>query len=289
MDPRLLAVSDQTAAVVALLRRARRPLVAYADLLEEAGSASALLEEEQGLLAAQLVAEAAVEVATWNEQGIQVTTLLEVDYPANLRSVYDRPPLLFVRGQLGASAARSIAVIGSRRASPTGLARAQAAVEKLVESGYTVMSGLAAGIDTMAHTAALDHGGLTVAVIGTGLHHAYPPQNFHLQERIAHTGAVISQFWPEAGPQRPNFPLRNAVMSGLSLATLVVEASHTSGARTQIRAALAHARPVFLADQLLDQEWARTAAARPGVQVVRSPAELIEKLTQLTTTDALIA
>jgi DNA processing protein len=135
----------------------------------------------------------------------------------------------------------------------------------------------------------LDCGGRTIAVIGTGLEHAYPPQNALLQRTIAEKGVVVSQFLPAAGPDRPNVPLRNAVMSGLALATLVVEASQTSGARTQLRSALAHGRPVLLAGALLDQRWARDFATRPGVYVVRSRSELSDVLARLSDTDALVA
>jgi DNA processing protein len=127
-----------------------------------------------------------------------------------------------------------------------------------------------------------------VAVVGTGLQHAYPPQNATLQERIAAECAVVSSFWPETGPVRRNFPLRNAVMSGLSLATIIVEATQTSGARTQARAALAHGRPVLLAAKLLEQPWAQDLAARPGVHVVQSLHELEEALAALSSTDALV-
>jgi len=113
-----------------------------------------------------------------------------------------------------------------------------------------------------------------IAVIGTGLRHAYPPRNASLQRRIAAKGAVISQFWPNTPPSRQNFPHRNVVMSGLALATIVVEATHTSGARSQARAALAHGRPVLLVAKLLDQRWAGELAARPGVYVIRSLPEL---------------
>jgi DNA processing protein len=109
-----------------------------------------------------------------------------------------------------------------------------------------------------------------------------------LQERIAAECAVVSSFWPETGPARRNFPLRNAVMSGLSLATIIVEATQTSGARTQARAALAHGRPVLLAAKLLEQPWAQDLAARPGVHVVQSLHELEEALAALSSTDALV-
>jgi DNA processing protein len=281
--------ATQAAALVALLRRGQRPWNVYADLVEDARDALPILQEEQGLLAGQLVEAAAAEIDRWSEQGMRLLTVLDRDYPENLRAAHDRPPLLFVAGELEPGDARSVAVIGTRKPSPAGLARARAIAAHLVASGYTVASGLAAGIDTAAHTAALSHGGRTIAVIGTGLRRSYPPSNAALQQRIATTSAVISQFWPEAPPSRASFPLRNAVMSGLTLASVVVEATHTSGARTQARFALSHGRPVLLVDSLLDQPWARELAERPGTYVVHSPAELTAVVERLTAADTLVA
>jgi DNA processing protein len=158
----------------------------------------------------------------------------------------------------------------------------------LTSAGYVVVSGLAAGIDTAAHEAALATGGRTVAVIGTGLRHSYPPQNAQLQRRIAAEGAVVSQFWPEQPPTRLSFPRRNAVMSGCALGTVVVEASPRSGARLQTRLALAHGRPVFLWRALLDQPWALELAQRPGVYVIDEPGQIVETVERLDTTDALV-
>jgi len=281
--------SSETVGLVALLRAATRPPAAYAERLEEMESARAILEQEHGLLAGQLFDDATAEVSGWHSEGFRLVSLLDPDYPENLRAVYDRPPLLFVKGQLDPGDSRSVAVIGSRRASVQGLDRAGAITERLIDHGYTIVSGLAAGIDTVAHTAALDRGARTIAVIGTGLRHVYPPENLSLQQRIAASGAVVSQFWPESGPTRRSFPLRNAVMSGLALATIVVEASQTSGARTQVRAALRHGRPVLLAGALLNQPWAREAAERPGVSVIRSLEELDHALSRISTSDALVA
>ena len=151
-----------------------------------------------------------------------------------------------------------------------------------------MVSGLAAGIDTAAHEAALAAGGRTVAVIGTGLRHSYPPENAALQRRIAAEGAVVSQFWPDAPPSRTTFPLRNAVMSGLALGTVVVEASFRSGARLQARLALAHGRPVFLWRAVLDEPWAREVAQRPGVHVIDEPAQVMETVERLNAMDALV-
>ncbi|HEY1568569.1 MAG TPA: DNA-processing protein DprA, partial [Solirubrobacteraceae bacterium] len=144
------------------------------------------------------------------------------------------------------------------------------------------------GIDTAAHEAALAAGGRTVAVIGTGLHHSYPPENEALQRRIGAEGAVVSQFWPDAAPSRTSFPRRNGVMSGLALGTVVVEASFRSGARLQARLALAHGRPVFLWSAVLGEPWAREFAERPGVYVVDEAAQVMETVERLDAMDELV-
>jgi DNA processing protein len=283
-----MAEQGGTAALVALLRGGRRPWREYAAHLEEPGGIQALLGEELGLLADEQVQLAVCDLERWTEQGIRACSVLDPDYPANLRAVHDRPPLIFIAGRLQESDSRAVAIIGSRQASPSGVGRARAIAKQLVADGYTVASGLAAGIDSAAHHAALDSGGRTIAVIGTGLLKSYPPQNAALQRRIATECAVISQFWPEAPPTRKSFPLRNAVMSGMSLATVVVEASPTSGARTQARLALAHGRPVLLVDSLLSQDWAKQLATRPGTHVVGSPAEVTEVVERITAPGTLV-
>jgi DNA processing protein len=278
----------ESAALVLLLREGERPWRQYAEAIEEAGGAMAILEQEQGLLAQQQLGPVTAEIERWRESGMRLLTVLDPDYPENLRAVHDRPPLIFVAGRLTPGDARSLAVVGAREASERAVRAAGAVAQHLVRRGYTVISGLATGIDTAAHTAALAAGGRTVAVIGTGLLRAYPPQNAALQRRIAVEGAVVSQFWPDAPPSRHSFPMRNAVMSGMSLATVVVEASHTSGSRMQARLARAQGRPVFLRHTLLTQPWARELAARPGTHVVSSPGEITDVIERLTSTGALI-
>jgi DNA processing protein len=283
--------SLENAALVLLLRQGKRSSQAYAELVEEAGSAVAVLEREelqQGLFGPDL-APTMAEIQAWEARGIDLVSVLDPRYPENLLAVHDRPALLFVAGALGRGDARSLAVIGSRRASSDGLAAAKDIAEHLVERGYSVTSGLAAGIDTVAHRASLDRGGRTVAVIGTGVLRSYPPQNAELQRQIADDSAVVSQFWPEAPPSRRSFPMRNAVMSGMSLGTVIVEASHTSGARVQGRLALAQGRPVFLREALLKQDWARELATRAGTHIVKAPEEITSTIELLTGLDPLVA
>jgi DNA processing protein len=146
-----------------------------------------------------------------------------------------------------------------------GIARA------LAGQGVTVIAGLALGIDTAAHRAALVAGGRTVAIIGTGINRVYPAENRALYEEIAARGLLLSQFWPDAPAQRHTFLMRNATMSGYGLATVVVEAGEHSGARAQARIAVEHGRPVILTDLVVQRnEWARSLVTRPGVHVADS-------------------
>jgi DNA processing protein len=290
----------ETAALVALLRRGCQTWPIYAELVEQAGSARSVLGQEfaeheprqTNLLPddpSTDVERAAADVAAWESTGLRLVTVLDPDYPLNLRGVHDRPPLIFVAGVLEPTDKLSLAVVGSRRASPEAIDRAGAIAEHLTATGYAVASGLAAGIDTAAHTAALACHGRTFAVIGTGLHHVYPPENAALQREIATRGAVISQFWPDAPPTKHGFPTRNALMSGLTLGTVIVEASHRSGARAQAGRALRHGRPVFLAESLLSQTWARELAERPGTHVYTAPSQITDVIARIFSDGALVA
>lgn len=279
-------VAQRTAAV-ALLRNGRRPWSFYADALEEARDPHGLLQDEHGLLADRLLEEVIPEIARWEREGLTLLTVLDADYPPNLRAVHDRPPLIFVSGRLESTDERAVAVIGARRASAQGLCLARDVTSELCRWGFTVVSGLAKGVDSAVHCEALQHG-RTLAVVGTGVNRFYPPQNRDLQLRIASAGAVISPFWPDAPPTRKSFPQRNAVMSGLSLATVIVEAGPASGTRVQARLALAHGRPVLLLESLLNQPWASELAARPGAHVIAGPEEAAPLVERLSSVDSLV-
>ena len=292
----------ETAALIALLRRGNSPWHQQAALVEEAGSAAAVLSGEHvgptetpaqplfptdDIVAADLQA-IEDEVGQWEAEGMRVVSVLDDEYPENLRAVFNRPPLLFIRGELVDQDIRSVAIVGTRRASKTGEERASEIARHMAEAGFTIFSGLAAGIDMASHRGALAVGGRTVAVLGTGLRRFYPASNAELQREIAAKCAVVSQFWPDQPPTKTTFPRRNITMSGLSLATVVVEASHTSGARMQARLALEHGRPVVLLDSLVEQhEWARTYAQRPGTHVVSDPGEISALIEHLAFAEAL--
>lgn len=199
----------------------------------------------------------------------QLVTVLDEDYPANLRLIYNLPPFLFFRGKLRRDDAKSVAVVGTRDASNEGLRRSAKLARSLADRNVAVLSGLAKGVDTAAHEATLDAGGRTIAVLGTGILRAYPKENAELAERIvAQGGALVSQFWPDQAPTRYTFPRRNVVTSGLSQGTVVIEASSTSGAKMQARLALEHGKQVFLLRTLVtSQPWAQNYLARGAIEV----------------------
>ncbi|MDP9233614.1 MAG: DNA-processing protein DprA [Actinomycetota bacterium] len=215
-------------------------------------------------------------------QGISLVTVLDDEYPANLREIYNRPPFLFVRGRMRTDE-RAVAIVGTRRASDRGRKVASELATELSRHDVTVLSGLALGIDGAAHTATLDAGGRTVAVLGTGILKVYPTEHAELAERIVKNGgALVSQFWPDAPPTRYSFPMRNVVMSGMAMGTVVVEASSTSGARMQARLALEHGKQLFLLEELvLQEEWARRYSERMATTVVRSVEDVLAVLDRL--------
>lgn len=212
-------------------------------------------------------------VTHWTEHlarhDAHLVTVLDDNYPTNLRMVHDHPPFLFVRGNLEPSDERAIAVVGTRKPSDEGVRAAQQIAGSLAERGVTVVSGMAAGIDTAAHREVLRVGGRTLGVFGTGIDRVYPAENRTLAKDIAASGATLSQFWPDMAPTRWSFPVRNIVTSGLSLGTVVVEAGPTSGARQQAEHALRHGKRLYLLRGLVeDQHWAKELAGRPGVLAI---------------------
>ncbi|MFF3639058.1 DNA-processing protein DprA [Streptomyces sp. NPDC002250] len=209
-------------------------------------------------------ARVATELEAAEKAGARLVTVLDSDYPANLRLVPNLPPFLFHLGDLEEKDARSAAIVGTRNASEDGMRRAARMARLLVAEDVVIFSGLAKGIDTAAHTATLDAGGRTVAVMGTGIAaKIYPAQNKGLATRIvAEGGALVSQFWPTSAPATWTFPRRNVVTSGSTMGSIVIEASSTSGAKMQARIAHEHGKQVFLIKSLATSEpWAAKMVA----------------------------
>jgi DNA processing protein len=219
------------------------------------------------------------EIVRADDVDASLVTVLDDAYPANLRVIYNLPPFLFYRGQLERADARSVAVVGTREASDEGLSSARKMARLLVQANVTVLSGLALGIDAAAHEEALASGGKTIAVLGTGILRSYPKENAELADRIASSGALVSQFWPSQPPTRYSFPRRNVVTSGLSQGTVVIEASKTSGAKMQARLALEHGKRVFLVSRLVtSQPWAQKYVRDRGAIEVTEVDDVLRRL-----------
>jgi DNA processing protein len=194
--------------------------------------------------AARRAAEA--EAIAARRLGIEIVGCDDDHYPLWLRRTCTPPPVLWVKGTLvPEEGATSLAVVGSRAASPLGLAFARRLSDELASAGLVVVSGLARGIDSAAHRGCLDAGGRTVAVLGSGLDRIYPPENTGLAAQVEERGAVVSEFPLGTGPLRPHFPRRNRLIAGWSRAVVVVEAGSRSGALSTARAALDEGRDVM--------------------------------------------
>lgn len=185
------------------------------------------------------------DIEKLDELGARVITRWHDDYPRNLLSIYDPPALLFVRGTLKPEDDISVAVVGSRACSDYGQKMTVNITRDLVKAGLCIVSGLARGIDTVCHKTALKAGGRTIGVLGCGLDINYPSENKDLVEKMALQGAVISEFRLGIEPLRTNFYRRNRIVSGLSKAVLVVEASRRSGSLITVNHALDQGRDVF--------------------------------------------
>lgn len=201
-------------------------------------------------------------------------------YPGLLSRIADPPGVLFVRGRLEPCDALAVAVVGARNASPYGKRVAWQLAGGLARAGYTVISGLARGIDAAAHRGALDAGGRTIAVLGTGVLEIYPPEHEQLAAEVMARGAVVSEAPPLAEAHAGAFPQRNRIVSGLSLGTVVVEAAERSGALITARLATEQGREVFAVPGPIDSRTSRGCHGliRDGAKLVESVDDVLEEL-----------
>ncbi|MFO0837244.1 MAG: DNA-processing protein DprA [Phycisphaerae bacterium] len=194
---------------------------------------------------AEAEAGAEAEIATARELGARILCRADTDYPPGLAKIDDPPIVLYIRGEFRPTDAIAIAVVGSRRCSIYGSEQARRFGELLAGAGFTVVSGLARGIDAFAHHGAVDAGGRSIAVMGCGLTDVYPPENRALAERLLDSGAWISELPLKATVRAGNFPGRNRIIAGMTLGTLVIEAAARSGALITARLASEYNREVF--------------------------------------------
>jgi DNA processing protein len=214
--------------------------------------------------------------------GVQVVGRDEGGYPQRLRQIFDPPLVLFVRGRLeaGDDGAQTLSIVGARAATGLGRAFARELAASLAAEGLSVVSGLARGIDAAAHEGALDAGGRTVAVLGSGLDRLYPPEHEPLAAAIANRGAVVTEFPLGTGPRKGHFPRRNRLIAGWGRAVVVVEAGARSGALVTARLALDEGREVMAVPGHPSEPGAEgsNALLRDGAALVRGPADVLAEL-----------
>ncbi len=185
------------------------------------------------------------EIQNLKRLGFKLVSMVDKDYPKNLYKIYYPPPILYVQGEILPGDAIALAIVGTRTADRYGRLLTERFASELASMGITVVSGMARGIDSVAHGAALKSGGRTIAVLGSGLDVIYPPENKNLYNQISENGAVISEFPLGSEPDAVNFPKRNRIISGLSLGVLVIQAPEKSGSLITASFALEQNREVF--------------------------------------------
>jgi DNA processing protein len=223
--------------------------------------------------------QARAEVARAEREGVSIVTSGDPAYPPRLRRIYDYPPLLYIKGTLTPEDV-PVAVVGSRNASPYGRYVTERLCRELAHRGVTVVSGLARGIDTCAHRGALSGRGRTIAVLGCGIDVVYPPENRKLHGEIVAGGAVVTEFPFGTEPDRPHFPARNRIISGLSLGVLIVEAGEKSGSLITAQCALDQGREVFAVPGGIDLPGSRgtNKLLRQGAKLVESAEDILEEI-----------
>ncbi len=260
----------------------------YFGSLEDAGTADSTDLKRAGLDGGSIKAITSwrpkisleAEMEKLDRYGVKVFTCHDPDYPSRLKEIYDYPPILYIRGSLLPEDEWCLAVVGTRRATVYGRQVTEEIVADLARSKITIVSGLAKGIDSVAHHSALEAGGRTIAVCACGLDIVYPGENANLARSIIQQGALISEYPLGTRPKADNFPRRNRIMSGLSLGVLIVEAGETSGAMITAHLALEQNREVFAIPGSILSPASRGTnhLIQEGAKLVRDYTDILEEL-----------
>jgi DNA processing protein len=219
----------------------------------------------------------------WNRiqsLGVEVLTWDDETYPRHLKEIDQPPPILYVRGSLIPEDEWAVAIVGTRRVTAYGRQVAEDVATALAHSGVTIISGMARGVDSIAHQAAVNAGGRTLAILGNGVDQVYPPENRRLADQIMEHGALVSDYALGTQPDGINFPPRNRIISGLSMAVIIVEAGETSGALITATFAAEQGRDVFAVPGNINapQSKGTNRLIRDGAQPLLSPQDVIEAL-----------
>lgn len=215
---------------------------------------------------------------------IRTISINKAEYPEILKNIHTPPKVLYVNGSFTEEDKNAVGIVGSRRATPYGLQMAEKLAYELATRGITIISGMARGIDTAAHRGALKAKGRTIAVMGSGHGHIYPPENKDLYKEIAQSGAVITEFEKDMEPLPQNFPIRNRIISGLSLGLVVVEAARNSGALITADFALEQDREIFAVPGKISSATSNGTndLIKQGAKLVQTADDILEELETLT-------
>lgn len=266
---------------VQLLELLRSPEAIFAaspsTLRAEAGLSASVA---QSISSGCAMEDALVEQDKVRRLGARVIPFLDPAYPPLLRDIYDPPVLLFALGRTTLLDTAMLAIVGTRRPTPYGMAVTERLATDLAKTGLTIVSGMARGIDTAAHTAALQAEGNTIAVFGSGLDHIYPSENRRLSERIMQKGLLLTEY-PSGTPGHPqNFPVRNRIVSGMSVGVLVVEGSQYSGSAITTRLAMDQGREVFAVPGNITStaSWGPNLLIKQGAKLIQGASDVMEEL-----------
>ncbi|HVL69121.1 MAG TPA: DNA-processing protein DprA [Vicinamibacterales bacterium] len=274
----MLPVSRLKAAALFKELRGANPLITLESVLDAVGLAPGGQSRTEALASARRDAQAALTAGA--DLGMEPVPWFDPRYPPLLTCIPDPPPVLWARGALDCLTRPAVAVVGSRAATPYALQVGRRLAAELAERGIVVVSGLARGVDAAAHEGCLSGGGATVAVTGCGLDRVYPQEHTALARRIEAKGLLLSELGPGAAPRPEHFPLRNRVISGISLAVVVVEASEKSGSLITAACALRQGRDVMAVpgSVLSGRNRGSHSLLKDGAKVVETADDILEEL-----------
>ncbi len=269
--------------------------ITFRTLIEQFGSAKRILDTKKSKLEstpgigpkiAERIANASKEIDVDREiklaekNSVKIVPFSSKQYPPNLKAIYDPPLILYMKGTIEKEDTIAIAIVGSRKCSYYGQSQAAKLARQLAQVGFSVVSGMARGIDTKAHLGAMNGKGRTIAVLGCGLSTVYPRENRELMEKIASQGVVISELPMNTPPNSRNFPPRNRIISGLSLGVLVIESTLMSGSLITTRWALEQGKEVFAVPGNIDNNYSKgtNKLIKDGAKLVEEINDIIEEL-----------
>jgi len=272
-----------TRRIVQLLDRLRTPQAIFRASASELAAAGLNSATARSIASGCSFEDAAGQQQKAREAGAQLITLGDSRYPEPLRAIFDPPPVLFARGRVELLNSISVGVVGTRHPTPYGIAAAERLAGDLARAGVTITSGMARGIDTAAHKAVLAAEGSTVAVLGCGVDVVYPSENRKLAAEIAAKGLVLSEFPMESVAFPQNFPIRNRIISGLSVGILVVEGAQYSGSAITARLAMDQGREVFAVPGNITSKmsWGPNLLIKQGAKLVQDWNDVVVDLPQM--------